>query len=329
MKKFFPALVLLSLLFTACAQNVSEPLTYSTTGADATVSKTTAPFDYTAEQLTSRAEECGSAHEPNYFNELVSKFSGTTKTIYNFKYTKPSQESDTFTVTLLPNKGSYTTLDQFKADFDLCAAGGGTYPTMLNSDWLLFGNSCGSGFDDGSGKPVGCREVKDVVEPTLKLNSTTLEPTEQAQLTMPVAKITAKDESAIAEKTLVAFFNSLSQNKFADAVKLFSTSTTDWESLKVYSPTEETDSAKILEQYCSATQTCLKAKVLSAKQVADYEYNLVVQFFNKDGSLYVFGPCCGATEEEMPSKREFEFTVKKVGGEKGKFEVVTAPLYRP
>jgi hypothetical protein len=81
-----------------------------------------------------------------------------------------SQEPDTFVVTLLPNKAGYTSLDQFKKDFDICAAGGDAYPTMLNSNWLLFVNSCGSGFNDGSGRPIGCDEVQKVVEPTLKLN---------------------------------------------------------------------------------------------------------------------------------------------------------------
>lgn len=147
-----------------------EPLSYSTSGVSASVSKKTASFDYTAEQLKGMAEECGSQHNAGYFDQLVSKFNGTTKTIYNFKYTDASQESDTFVVTLLPNKAGYTSLDQFKKDFDICAAGGDTYPTKLNSNRLLFVNSCGSGFDDGSGRPIGCDKVREAVEPTLKLN---------------------------------------------------------------------------------------------------------------------------------------------------------------
>lgn len=147
-----------------------EPLSYSTTGVPVSVSKKTALFDFTAEQLKAAADECGSQHSSGYFNQLVSKFSGTTKTIYNFKYTGASQESNTFTVTLLPNKAGYTSLDQFKKDFDICAAGGDAYPTMLNSNWLLFKNSCGSGVDDGSGRPIGCQKVQDVVESSLKLN---------------------------------------------------------------------------------------------------------------------------------------------------------------
>lgn len=149
-----------------------DPLSYSIDGVSATVSLQTEPFDYTADQLESRG--CGSEHDAGYFDQLVSTFSGTTKTIYNFKYTGESQGSDTFVVTLLPNKPGYTSLDQFKKDFDICDAGGDEYPKMLDSHWLLFVNACGTGFDDGSGRPIGCDKVKEVVEPTLKLNSYSL-----------------------------------------------------------------------------------------------------------------------------------------------------------
>jgi len=147
-----------------------EPLTYSTSGVYASVSKETASFGYTADQLVSMAEECGNEQIASYFSSLVSKFSGATKIIYNFKYTGVSQESDTFVVTLLPNKAGYSSLDEFNKDFGQCYAGGDAYPTMLNDDWLLFVNSCGTGFDDDSGNAIGCQEVRDVVEPTLKLN---------------------------------------------------------------------------------------------------------------------------------------------------------------
>ncbi|MCD6109220.1 hypothetical protein J7J83_00435 [bacterium] len=155
---------------TANKEEPKEPLTYSTSGVSASVSKKTTSFGYTADQLVSMAQECGNEQTENYFNNLVSKFSGATKTVYNFKYTGDSQESDTFVVTLLPNKAGYSSLDEFKKDFDQCYAGGDAYPTMLNDNWLLFVNSCGTGINDGSDRPIGCQEIRDVVEPTLKLN---------------------------------------------------------------------------------------------------------------------------------------------------------------
>lgn len=157
-------------------EDLNEPISFSMTGVSATVVKKTALFGYTAKGLEEAASECNSKHDAGYFDTLISKFSGTIKTFYNFKYLDASQGSGTFVVTLLPNKAGYTSLDQFKKDFDICAAGGDMYPKMLdypkmlNSNWLLFATSCGSGFDDGSGRPNGCDEVKKVVEPTLKLN---------------------------------------------------------------------------------------------------------------------------------------------------------------
>lgn len=156
----------------------TEPLSYSTTGVAATVAKKTAPFDYTADQLRSMAEECGNgkvSQPSDYFKQLVEKFKGAEKTIYNFKYTGASQATDTFTVTLLPNKAGYTSLDQFKKDFEICAAGGELYPSMMNANWLLFTNTCGSGASDGSGRPIGCEKVREIVEPTLALNSSIAE----------------------------------------------------------------------------------------------------------------------------------------------------------
>lgn len=147
-----------------------EPLSYSILGVSASVSRETAPFGYTADQLASMAKECGNEQTAGYFNNLISKFSNAAKTVYNFKYAGTSQKPDTFVVTLLPNNVGYSSLEQFKKDFNQCYAGGDAYPTMLNKDWLLFVNSCGTGFDDGSGKPIGCQKVRDVVEPTLKLN---------------------------------------------------------------------------------------------------------------------------------------------------------------
>ncbi|MFZ2190324.1 MAG: PsbP-related protein [Candidatus Magasanikiibacteriota bacterium] len=146
------------------------PLSYSTIGVPVTVSITTTSFDYTAEELKSVSELAGIKNESGYFDKLISKFNGTTETIYTFQYTGVKQDSGKFVVTLIPNKAGYTSLDQFKKDFDIYDAGGDAYPNMLNNNWLLFVSSCGSGYDDGSGQPHGCDEIKKVVSPTLKLN---------------------------------------------------------------------------------------------------------------------------------------------------------------
>lgn len=147
-----------------------EPISYSLTGISASVLKEVKPFDFTASELILAAEECGTKHDVGYFDALISKFSGSSKIIYDFKYQGNNQDGSTFIVTLLPNRAGYTSIDQFKKDFDVCAVGGQAYPQMLSSNWLLFISSCGSGFDDGSGGIHSCDEIRKIVEPSLKFN---------------------------------------------------------------------------------------------------------------------------------------------------------------
>jgi hypothetical protein len=151
-------------------EELGDPLLYvMKKSVPATVAKKILFFDSTAEQLKNMAKECESQHPENYFNNLVAKFSGEKKIVYTFKYAGKSQTPDAFVVTVIPNKMGYRSLEEFKKDFDICAAGGDAYPTKLNSAWLLFVSSCGSGLDDGSGLPHGCEKVRGMVEPSLKL----------------------------------------------------------------------------------------------------------------------------------------------------------------
>ena len=146
-----------------------DPLLYIIEGVDASVSKDRKPFPYTADDLFLMNQECGNNQSFSYFDNLVSVFADAEMITYKFKYTNISQEPDTYIVTLISNKAAYSSLDQFSKDFDLCYAGGNKYPYMLNEDWLVFVGSCGTGFSDDSGRPIGCVNIRDAVEPTLKL----------------------------------------------------------------------------------------------------------------------------------------------------------------
>ena len=116
----------------------AELISYSLEGVSASVTKGKVLSDYTAEKFESLATECGVTHEEGYLADLASKFKGTYKVTYDFKYADESQDPDTYTITLLPNKAEYKTLEEFKKDFDQCSGGGDAYPTMLNDNWLLF-----------------------------------------------------------------------------------------------------------------------------------------------------------------------------------------------
>lgn len=131
------------------------------------VAVTTSEFDYTADQLLAMAEECGSQKDLDYFTELTDTFSNTQKQVYTFTYTEMAQSPLDYVVTVMPNTANYQTLDEFKADFDTCAAGGQAYPAEVTANSLMFVSACGTGFDDGSGNPVGCSEVVDAIEVNL------------------------------------------------------------------------------------------------------------------------------------------------------------------
>lgn len=152
------------------SQAKSEPLTYSISGVPVSVTKVTVPFGFTADQLKSMAEGCGVKHEVGYFDKLVAEFSSSTEIVYNFKYQGATQDNGVYTVTLLPNVTGYFSREEFLKDFATCEAGGQAYPFMLSSKWLLFVNTCGTGYDDGSDLPHGCDEVKNKIESTLRLN---------------------------------------------------------------------------------------------------------------------------------------------------------------
>jgi hypothetical protein len=134
-----------------------------------------------------------------------------------------------------------------------------------------------------------------------------------------------REEISSARTTLVNFFDFLSNKKYDSAVEIFSP--LDWQTLKIYSPTDEKISqGKDLENYCLATQTCLPIDVLdvSVKSEGDYVFN--VQFREKNGDIMKYGPFGGLSEKESPPQRYFEFEVKKINGT---YKVVTPPLYRP
>jgi hypothetical protein len=155
-------------------------------------------------------------------------------------------------------------------------------------------------------------------------------PANQPSLT-PSPVITKDLGPVTAENILVSFFNYVNNNDYENAVTLLSLSSSDWESMGGYASGNSPENflsnkESILKQYCEAIQTCLKAKPIKVVMLSDTEYRITTQFINQDGSIFVLGPCCGATEETMPSRQEFEYTVMKIDGE---YKVANPPQYRP
>ena len=150
-------------------QTSEDPLFYTLDGVPATVKKEIVPFNYTTENLESRASECSAIHEKGYFDNLINTFKDTNIVVYTFTYTGEGQAPNSYTLKFLPNKMKYKTFYDFKNDFDICAAGG-EYTARMDSKWLLIESSCGSGYDDGSEKPIGCTEIREKIMTNIELN---------------------------------------------------------------------------------------------------------------------------------------------------------------
>ena len=147
---------------------VEGPLRYSTVGLDVEVRKQTGVFSWTAENLRSQAEECGTKKPSGYFGDLVAKFQGKELHTYRFVYPADGGSIDSeYQVWVMPNAVGYETLGQFREDFDACAAGA-IYPQMVSPKWLVFISSCpGADFDDGMAQR--CEATRSVVLPSLQL----------------------------------------------------------------------------------------------------------------------------------------------------------------
>lgn len=130
-----------------------------------------------------------------------------------------------------------------------------------------------------------------------------------------------------AKEALTSFFHHLAKNEFEKAVQLYSTDEADWYTPEIYAQEDhKKDRAKILEDFCKATGTCLEIEVLSAKDPKDNDYEFTVQFREKDGSIMLYGPFGGVENDKTPPQTKFEYHVKKVGD---LYKVITPPLYRP
>lgn len=124
---------------------------------------------FNADALKSAAQECETEFEDGYYEGMVENLQSAKAQRYVFKHEQDSTGSGQYLVTLVENKTGYESLDKFKKDFGVCAAGSEMHPTLISANWLLFVSSCGVGAGENN-KPNGCAQVEEVVAPSLKLN---------------------------------------------------------------------------------------------------------------------------------------------------------------
>lgn len=115
----------------------------------------------------------------------------------------------------------------------------------------------------------------------------------------------ASSLEAQARAVLVDFYDVLNQGAYDQAALLYGGS---YDMLQDFNPEiDPGDKLSLLRAGCVINGLmCLPVLNLSFVQVNDQqEFVYEVVFANRDGSEFVLGPCCGATEEEMPPVSEF------------------------
>lgn len=140
----------------------------------------------------------------------------------------------------------------------------------------------------------------------------------------PTPSISTELESA--REALTSYFSLLRAGLYSEATQYYGG---DYEVLRGWNPDIEPDDyIKLFERGCTANGLmCLQVgKIVDQEQLSPTEFRFVVQFVNDDGTPFVLGPCCGATEEEMPPQTEFTFTVTRVDN---RFLVEDLPVYVP
>lgn len=138
--------------------------------------------------------------------------------------------------------------------------------------------------------------------------------------------VSVSEDAELARQTLVAFFGFLNQGQYAEADELYGG---DYEVLIYYNPTLDPGAHVALWRNACAINgaQCLLVRTATLKEQAGDVYVFTVEFNKPDGTLFVLGPCCGATETDFPPVSQFEYRVQRT--EEGKFVVLDLPVYVP
>jgi hypothetical protein len=135
------------------------------------------------------------------------------------------------------------------------------------------------------------------------------------------------DPTALQEafQTLSMYLDHLSSGRFDQAAQLLDG---DIEGLFIDSDHPRNDIAGLIKEQCTVRgYICLNLrKVVYADTITQDSFRFIIELENRDGSLFSFGPCCGADPEIEPPQTQFEFWVVN---KNGKYLVHTPPLYVP
>jgi hypothetical protein len=139
--------------------------------------------------------------------------------------------------------------------------------------------------------------------------------------------VPAGADNAAAEETLSSFLSMLATGDYGQAAALYAG---PLDSVQAWNPEiDAQDVGGLIGYGCeSRLLQCLSVRSIALAETAPGgEMVFNVEFGLPDGTLFVRGPCCGATSTEMPDQSVFAFRVQPKAG--GGFIVLDLPPYVP
>ena len=137
----------------------------------------------------------------------------------------------------------------------------------------------------------------------------------------------AQAEPSMAADALKAYFRELASGEYEEAASYYGGS---YQILRDQNPQVDPDDHRLLfQQACESNgYICLPVgEVVDIQEISPEEFAFSVEFIMPGGEVFVRGPCCGASEEDMPRQSSFEFRVAR--DETGQYRVMDLPVYVP
>ena len=133
-------------------------------------------------------------------------------------------------------------------------------------------------------------------------------------------------ELKLAEEAAIEFFQLLSQGQYVEADLLYGSDYTALISMNPDIPPD--DHTAMWKNGCELNGLqCLPIlRVVKSEKFSLNEFFLTIEFKNADGSVFVLGPCCGASEQEMPPVSQFPVDIIE---RDGRYYITSLPVFVP
>ena len=133
-------------------------------------------------------------------------------------------------------------------------------------------------------------------------------------------------QKGLAEQTAVAFYKALSAGRYEKAAEMYAGDYAVLASLTSEIPPE--DHAALWQNGCeiSGLQCLPIYRIVNTEKFSLNEFRISVEFRDASGGIFVLGPCCGATADEMTPVSQFDVYVIE---RDGSYFVTSLPVFVP